>query len=90
MNVTPLVGRFVPLLKAVSTEYGQVIVQCPEEVERSWHIPYFSVMLVISKLERSKLVKLLQRSNMYIILVTFEVLKLERLRSESSLQQRNI
>lgn len=63
MNVTPLVGRPVPFSNSVCTANGQVIVQACELVAKLLHILYFPVTLLISKLERSRLVKPLQPPN---------------------------
>jgi hypothetical protein len=84
------VGRSVPLSSAVCTAEEQVIVQFPEVVERPLHIEDLSVTLFMLKLERLRLVKLLQPKNIAPMSVTLEVLKLERLRLVKPLQLLNI
>ena len=68
------------------------MVQALEVVDRPLHISCFLYLStkVISKLERSRKVNCLQLQNILHILVTFEVLKLDRLRLVKPLQFINI
>ena len=90
MKVTPLVGRLVPLSNSVCTAAGQVMVQAPEVEERKTHMFDLSVTFLISKWDRSRLVRLLHSLNIPPIFVTFMVLELDKFKLVRLLQLSNI